>query len=572
MSDDRAARARIEDRPRGFGLSIAWLAPLLALAIALGAAWRYYASLGPTIEIVLTTAAGVQAGQTAIRHRDVEIGRVETVRFENGVDQVVAVARMSADIAPWLTDAATFWVVRPVVSPTEISGLDTLLSGVYIGADLGEARGAPATRFEALDAPPPTPPNAAGRRLTLRARDGAALGPGAPVSFKGVEVGRVEARRFSEDGEAVLFDVFVAAPYDARIGPETRFWDVSGVSLSLGAAGVEVGVGSLSSLIRGGVAFDRVPGAPPTPEGAQLRLYPSAEAARRQALDESAGGAIRLDTVFSDSVRGLKPDAPVEYRGVEIGAVESLSIEPGQTLDATRIVATLRIQPRRIGLEQRDAEERLAFFKSSVERGLRARLATGNLLTGALYVELIDAPDAPPATIDPDQKPHPRLPTVPTALGALQAQAQSTLERLAALPIEKLFESAVATLDSITRLAQNPDLAEAPAQLNSALASAAAILRTLEERDAAGELADAAAAAGGAADALAQATEKLPDVSRRIDALIATLESVATAYGPGSTLNSEAVAALREARQAARSVATLAQTLERKPNSLILGR
>jgi paraquat-inducible protein B len=568
--DDRAAdMPRIERRR---GLSLAWLAPVLAVVIAGGVAWRHYAALGPTIEIVLATAAGVEAGRTPIRHRDVEIGRVETLHFEADMTRVVAVARMSADVAPWLTDAATFWLVRPVVSPTEISGLETLLSGAYLGVDLGENRGAPTRRFEALDAPPPTPPGAAGRRLTLRADDGAALVPGSPVTFKGVEVGRVETRRFSEDGSAVLFDLFVAAPHDARIGPQTRFWDVGGVSFALGADGVQVGVGSLASLLRGGVAFDVVPGAPAHPEGAPLTLYASAADAAESLIEEGESGFLRFDAAFSGSVRGLSPGAPVEYRGVQVGVVEFLSIEPGATLEATRIVATLRLQPRRIGLSAEGREAQLAFFARSVESGLRARLASGNLLTGALYVEFVDAPDSARQTLDLDAQPRPRIPTVPATLDALQAGAQDALRRLADLPLEEVVASVIAALDSVTRLASNPELKAAPATLNRALASAATLLETLESRDAAGRVADAADAAGGAAASLAEAAESLPQLSRRLDALLGTLEGVAAAYGAGSPLNSEALATLREARQAARSIATLAQTLERRPNSLILGR
>jgi paraquat-inducible protein B len=329
MSDAGDTTLRAPKVTRRAALSPVWLAPLLALAIAGAVAWRYYAALGPTVEIALEAGGGVAAGATAVRYRGVDIGLVEEVRLAPDLDGVVAVARLDPSVEPRLTEATTFWVVRPVVSAGQVEGLDTLLSGVYLGVAFGDG-GAPVRRFEALAAPPLTPPGAAGQRITLRAPAGAALSPGAPVYFKSIEVGQVEARHLADDAGSVLFDIFVNAPHDARITPQTRFWDVSGFNASFDANGLSLKVESLVSILRGGVAFDAIDGAVGVADGAVRTLYGSREAAEGSVFEAEPHRQLRYSIAFRQSVRGLAIGAPVEYRGVQIGEVESLAIAPGQ--------------------------------------------------------------------------------------------------------------------------------------------------------------------------------------------------------------------------------------------------
>jgi len=252
--------------------------------------------------------------------------------------------------------------------------------------------------------------------------------------------------------------------------------------------------------------------------------------------------------------------------------VEAIAFVPGAALNTLQIVATLLIQPERIGVIDTIPESNLAFFQRSVERGLRARLASGSLVTGALYVELVDAPDAPPERLDLDAKPYPRLPSVPSTLDALRGRAEEVLARINKLPVEELLASAIAALDSVAALAADPDLKRAPQELTGALSAARGMLDGLAEADLAGDAARAMAATSSAAAAFENAAAGLPALVRRLNDAAAKAESAIDAYGAGSSLNTEAVAALREMRQAARAISTLAQTLERRPNSLIIGR
>ncbi len=573
MSDDDLAEPRVERPRRGGRLSVAWFLPLIALAIAGGAAWRHYSTLGPQITIALDNAAGLEAGRTPVKYRDVEIGRVESLAFDEGFDRVLARARMSADVRDRLREGARFWVVRPQLTASGVSGLDTLLSGAYLAVDWGAGDGAATDAFTAAPEPPLTPSDTPGRRVTLRAREGGALTPGAPVYFKSIEVGRVETKRLSADGDAIEFDLFVNAPYSDRIDARTRFWNASGVGVELGAQGLRLDVTSLAALLRGGVVFDRFAEAAPGPSEADaFILHASRDEAAESLFGENPAAQLRLTAVFDQSVRGLGDGAPVEYRGVQVGVVEGIAVLPGESLTTLQIVATLLIQPRRIGVIGSDPESNLAFVERSVARGLRARLASGSLVTGALYVELVDAPEAPPARLDLDAKPYPRLPSVPSTLDALRGRAEEVLARINKLPVEELLASAIAALDSVTALAADPDLKRAPGELTGALSAARGMLDGLAEADLAGDAARAMAATSSAAAAFENAASGLPALVRRLNDAAAKAESAIDAYGAGSSVNTEAVAALREMRQAARAISTLAQTLERRPNSLIIGR
>ena len=181
-------------------VSIVWLVPIGALVIALGVAWQNYSDRGPVIRIAFENAAGVQAGQTELRYRDVAVGLVEGVGFGPDLVTVVASVRVESAVAPYIDEEAEFWVVTPQVTTRGISGLSTVLSGVYIeGVWDGEPGGLERT-FVGLEAAPLTRPGEPGLTLQLRATSGEGLNDGSPILYRGIEVGRVSNPRLADDG------------------------------------------------------------------------------------------------------------------------------------------------------------------------------------------------------------------------------------------------------------------------------------------------------------------------------------------------------------------------------------
>ena len=232
-------------------LSIVWLVPIIALAVSLGVAWQSYANRGTLIEITFENASGIVADETMIKYRDVEVGKVEDVSFSDGLDVVIVSARMDKEVVPFLDDDAQFWVVTPDVSVRGISGLETVLSGIFIEGSWDTEPDVPQLVFTGLESPPLTRPSQRGTAIVLRAQDGSALATGAPILHKGIQVGYLETPELGPDGETVIVNAFIEAPYDRRITSNTRFWDTSGFSVSLGPGGVSLDVNSLASLIEG---------------------------------------------------------------------------------------------------------------------------------------------------------------------------------------------------------------------------------------------------------------------------------------------------------------------------------
>ena len=455
-------------------ISLIWLAPLAALALAGGLAWRDYKSRGVAVTVSFETASGVEAGSTKVKHRDVEVGLVERVGFTENMRSVALHIRMSPEMEPYLNDTTQFWIVRPRISASGISGLETVLSGAYVEMDWGEAEAQYRRDFAGLADPPLTPTGTPGMRILLRASEGGA-GVGAPILFRRIPVGRIETQALTEDGTAVEMQAFVNAPHHERLSRATRFWNASGLELELGADGVRARVESLASLLEGGIAFDTLPlpsAAHPAQEGDAFTLYAGEQAARESLFDDATGAEIRLAAAFEESVRGLTVGAPVEYRGVRIGEVTAVSVRPNPLLQRIDVIVTMVIQPARLGLESPDAATTLNLFSVAVENGLRARLARGSLLTGSLFIELAEDPTAPYAQLDLAGDPYPTIPSGPSSFQALTDAAQEILTTIRNLPLAETVETARDAIQDMRDLIASDGVQGVPRQIAAALDSA----------------------------------------------------------------------------------------------------
>lgn len=461
--------------PRSRRVSAVWLIPLLALAVSLAVAWRSYQDRGPTIEIVLDNAAGVTAGATTIRYRDVQIGLVESVGFTPDLSSVVLTARIEKDMARYLDDSAEFWVVRPSVTAQGVSGIETVLSGVYIEAHWSGAAGARVDSFTALPRAPLTPAGQPGRRVTLRAPDGGSLSVGAPVLYKRIGVGRIENVELTETGD-IKVDLFVNAPYDAFLTEGARFWNASGFSISLGAGGASLNVESLAALLQGGVAFAQIGSEiDPAAEGHAFELYPSEAVARQNVVQDLTGARVTLDTFFDSSLSGLAPGARVEFRGVTVGEVTALQPVVRREEGATRLLmrVTLAVLPQRLGLPADAADPAAAgldLIAELVEGGLRAQLASSGLLSQSLHVSLAEPADPAPGSLDRAAEPYPVIPSAPSEVSGLAASAEGVMNRLASLPIEELMTTFTTLLANINAVVADPAVRSAPANLGALIA------------------------------------------------------------------------------------------------------
>ena len=533
--------------------SLVWLVPILALAVSGFLVWRNYAERGPLVEITFDNASGVSAGETELRYRDVTVGQVEAVSFTEGLGKVLVSVRVTDEVAPFIDEDASFWVVRPEVSTRGVTGLQTVLSGVYIEGAWNLDQGGFVRDHVGQQEPPLFEPGRDGLSLVLTTVAGEGLNAEAPILYKGIEVGRVARAGLSEDGTTALAQAVIYAPHDRLVTSATRFWDASGFSFRLGLEGAEIDFASVATLVSGGVSFDTVvSGGEPIEDGAVFRVYPNDTEARAAMTLTPDEEALVVTAVFSGEVGGLAAGAPVELGGLDIGQVLSVAgvVDPERFGDdEVRLVTTLQIQPSRLGLEPGDAP--LAFLRARVAEGLRAELASASFLTGGLKVELAEVPDAAPAAIDEDAQPYPVLPTVESELPDVAASATGLFERVSALPLEELLGSTTAFLNGAASLANSPDLQAAPGELRAILsdvqaitgsqgvqalperidaaardlaaasAEASGILAELREQGGAERLLATVDSAGAAAAAVSEAAERAPALLAGLTALVA---------------------------------------------------
>ena len=473
MTDDAPPMA-IRDTPRRLTerVSVVWLVPVAALAVALVVAWRNYTDQGPLIEIAFENATGIAPGETELRYRDVSVGIVEEVGFSEGLGQVLVSVRLDAGIADYVDGEAAFWLVQPEVTTRGVSGLGTVLSGVYIEGVWDERPGGLAQQFTALDRAPLLRAGEQGVIFRLRAADGAVLTEGTPILYKGIEVGQVGRPELVAGGTVAQAEAVIRAPYAGLLRTTTRFWDTSGFTFSLGTQGAELDFSSLASLISGGVTFETVvSGGETTQAGAIFTLYPDPATARSSLFTEGGGPPVNLAVVFEENISGLTAGSPVVLGGVTVGEVSNLSgiVDRERFGDERlRLLATLAIRPSRLGIDGGEAAT-LEFLAAQIESGLRAQLQSASLLTGGLKVELDLFPDAVPASLDRDAEPFPRIPTVPAEISDVAATAEGVFERINALPVEDLIQSAIDFLDSATALVADGALQRVPEEVTGLL-------------------------------------------------------------------------------------------------------
>ena len=532
MSDTDGIAEPIREAHRSMRPSLVWLAPLIALTMSLGIAWSSWSNRGPLVEVILDSASGLEEGKTPLKHKDVEIGTVETVGFTDGLKDVLASIRVGKEFAPYFDQSAQFWVVRPKVTTQGISGLETVLSGPYIEVAWDGEKGERKERYTALKDVPLSKPSDAGIRLRLRANDGGAMSVGAPVLYKRIEVGRIESKELSPDGQRVDFNIFINAPHDRLMTSGTRFWNLSGIAVEISTEGAKLKVDSLASLLQGGVSFDNV-----TTDGTPVKafqsfvLYENEAQARRSVFSDDPTSQLRLSVEFESSVRGLNIGAPVEYRGLRVGEVTDVAAKLRANEEGDNdisLIVTIVISPARLGLEENGREDSIEFLKRGVRRGLRARLKSASLLTGALFVELVEQPDAPVALLDELASPYPRLPSVPSDFDDFTASAEGVLNRINGLPIEEMMFSATELLRNLNALASAESTTAVPTNLNGVLEDVRDLLGNPELQKAPADLAATLAAARavmeevnkvGAAEALVTALEDASNAAKAFTAM-----------------------------------------------------
>lgn len=525
---------------------VVWVVPIVAALVGIGIVVQRYLNEGPTITISFRTAEGLDPGKTTIKYKDVDIGKVTEVVLSKDYSRILVTARMEKHAGGLLVEDSRFWIVKPRISLSGVSGIGTLLSGNYIGLEPGKS---PKTHrdFVGLEVPPPITGGMPGREFILRAASLGSLGIGSPVYFRRLMVGQVIGYDLSAEGTSINIKVFLNAPYDRFVTSDTRFWESSGVHASVGAGGIDVQTESMLSLLAGGIVFETPPpGAPeePAPERTVFTLFENREVAMAPLMSESE----RYALYFGESLQGVSVGAPVTMLGLPVGEVTKVGLDYVTATQGIRTRVEIRTYQYRIlrHLGQSDVvtlkgmsrEERKRIMGKLVEeKGMRAQLRSGSLISGQRYVAIEYFPDAPKAGIDWAKDP-PVFPVVPGKLENIEAQIKSILAKLDTVP-QEIGNDLKKTLETLDRTLKSAD-------------------RALTRVD---------------AETLPEAKKTLQDLGRAAAAAERVLSSTDnTLLGPDAPAQQELRDALKEIAGAARGIRVLADYLERNPEALLRGK
>src|SRR3954447_3592864 len=339
---------------RSHRLSAIWLIPLLAIANAGWLVWDTISKEGPTIEVAFDSAEGLQAGKSPLKFKDIEFGTVKSLRLSADDAHVLVTIATNAQAAPLLTEGAVFWVVKPRFFAGNISGLDTLLSGSYVGILPAASRGKKQTTFKGQENPPLVEANVPGRTFLLKSKRIGSISVGSPIFFRDLAVGEVLGWDITDMAESVMIHAFIRAPYDSYVVEQTRFWNASGISLTLGSQGLDIKMESLRALLLGGIAFATPPQARQTSAASdQAHAAPEKHVFPLFADQEAADAASYTRTIaaisyFSGSLRGVSKGSEVTMQGLKIGEVTDVRLVYDEAKKAIVAPVYFEVQPERI--------------------------------------------------------------------------------------------------------------------------------------------------------------------------------------------------------------------------------
>ncbi|MFF7706648.1 MlaD family protein [Pseudomonas sp. NPDC007930] len=517
-------------RRRRLNVSLVWLVPIAAALVGISMLVHNALSAGPQITIDFQTAEGLEANKTQVKYKNVVIGRVTDINLAKDRSRVTATVALNGSALAFTAEDSQFWVVRPRIGAQGISGVDTLLSGSFIGADPGRSE---KTRrdFTGLETPPPITYGQQGRRFTLHTDDLGSLDIGSPVYYRRIQVGQVISYRLSDDGKGVDVQIFVNAPHDKYVTDDSRFWNASGVDVSLGASGLKVNTQSMSAILSGGVAFVEPKYSPDAKPAEQYHAF-DLFADQETALAPPDGEARYIRMRFNQSLRGLAVGAQVEFHGVNFGRVVSVDLDYDEDNKTFPTMVGAVIYPARLGnaykkiLSQMGGEDDArgaTLMAAFVKQGLRAQARSANLITGQLMISLDFMPNAAPVKFNMAARPL-EIPTVPGSLDKLQEQLQAMVDKLSKLPLNEIGDNLNASLG----------------QLNKTLGQVNA--------------------------------NTLPELNKTLAQAQKTLGDAGQALGEDSPQRQQISDAMQDLSRTARSVRALTDFLGRHPEALIRGR
>ena len=532
-------------------VSIIWIVPAVAVAIGAWLAWDTLSKEGPTIKVSFDSGEGLQAGQSQLKYKDIVFGTVKSLELAPDRAHVIATIATTHEAKPLLTEGTLFWVVKPRFFAGNISGIETLLSGSYVGMLPAANPGKSQHEFVGREDPPVLGTYVPGRTFLLKSKRIGSVSVGSPIFFRDLNVGEVLGWDIADMAEYVTIHAFVRAPYDGYVHDQTRFWNASGLSIKLGGTGIDVQMESLKALLLGGIAFETPVADIHTVETAADHVFPLF-ADHEMANAASYTRKIPAISYFPGSVSGLAPGASVTVHGLKVGEVTEVRLSYDAAKDEILAPVRYEIEPERVvGVGKRvfntDAESVQALLK----QGLRASLQSANLITGQQNVALDFVTDAPEAEVTMDGPDFVVPATEGAGFSGLTASATELLNKVNQMPFEQIGKDLEGILKSVNDVARGPQMKKAVTDLAGMIASAQGMIQRLDTKQ------------------LPELVSGLEKTLTSANKLVLSLDS---GYGDNTKFNRDMERLLVQANDALRSIRALSDLLARHPEALIKGR
>jgi len=350
------------------GISPVWILPIVAAVICGWLLYKSYREAGIDIEVQFSDASGIVPGKTQVMAMGIPLGVVKDMDPDFGNRTVKVLITLDRSTEPYLVEDLKFWLVKPEVSAHRITGLETILSGSYIGVQRGEST-IPARKFTALSQAPPIRPDEPGLHIVLNSKALRSIQEGSSIYFQNISIGEVKTYRLQED-ESVSIECFISPEYSHLIRTGSRFYDASGLLLSGTLPNLSLRMESISSLFIGGIVVgtpDALKNSPPAKSGDTFHLYESYK-------DADYGIPMTLKLTSGSGIQ--EGTTKVIYRGIEAGRVKEISINNDSYFSVT---AHILIDPR----AEMILRENTRFWLVTPEVSIDGVKNLGTLLSGA---------------------------------------------------------------------------------------------------------------------------------------------------------------------------------------------
>ncbi|NQW49626.1 MAG: MCE family protein [Rhodospirillales bacterium] len=537
-------------------IPLVWIVPILTAMIAGWLAWDTFSKRGPTITVTFNTAVGLTAGQSQLKYRNVVMGTVKTITIAPDLSNVLVTIETVKEAETLLTDKTIFWVVKPQLFAGTVSGLETILSGSYIGMRPSTGPGLAKRDFVGQEDPPILQASVKGTTFRLDTSRLGSISLGAPIFFRDIEVGTVMGWDLHDLASRVAIHVFVRAPFDRYVRDDSNFWNASGLSVSLGTNGINIQMESLRAILLGGIAFDtsHESTAPISQADHRFKLYANIEEAKSAGF----GQQIKLISYFPGSVAGVTEGADVTFHGLKIGEITQVGLVYDPKSDRVLAPVHYRIEAGRVSnLAKAQGMEPVNVAEEMIRRGLRATLQAPSLISNSKIISLQVVPDDKPADLAKEGDRY----VIPAAevggFDSLTASASELLSKINRIDFDKIGSSLVSAATGIDQTINGPQIKATLVALEKAMIDVQDIARKLDTD------------ATPALKRLPAIAVQLQDAVTKANRLIGSVDK---GYGDSSKFLRDLDRLLPQLTEAARSIRTLADLLSRHPEALIKGR